>query len=343
MAVKGPGALFIGSVPLATNEVVFRTLAENHGQQLRRIPDGETGERHNFVIWQSKVFEPTPSITRAKSEYELPIVEDTNFEPKAEDVKLNPTHFDDAAIESYRVFRRLKDECVIPKETRFQVSLPTPIIVLAVWIQDNSKAVVEPLYEKLLLDAVAQIQAEIPHEELAIQWDVAAEFGMLEDLGWLFTPWFPNVQAGIIERMQRLSAVIAPDVELGYHLCYGDIMHKHFTEPKDASKLVEMANLLTKKVDHPIAWIHMPVPKDRLDREYYAPLRGLELDEKTELYLGVVHADDLEGTKKRIGVAKEVVPGLEFGFASECGLGRTPVEQIKSILEITAAVSGAVV
>lgn len=84
----------------------------------------------------------------------------------------------------------------------------------------------------------------------------------------------------------------------------------------------------------------MPVPKDRTDPEYFKPLTKLVPDlGVTELVLGLVHYDDLEGTKKRISTAGEFVES--FGIATECGMGRTPKEQLDDILSISAAVSSA--
>lgn len=57
---------------------------------------------------------------------------------------------------------------------------------------------------------------------------------------------------------------------------------------------------------------------------------------RRELYLGLVHADDMQGTLERMGAARKVI-SKDFGVATECGLGRTPVESIDNILEISAA------
>jgi hypothetical protein len=46
-----------------------------------------------------------------------------------------------------------------------------------------------------------------------------------------------------------------------------------------------MANLTSSAVQSDIHWIHMPVPKNRVDEEYYALLKGLRLQEETELFL----------------------------------------------------------
>jgi hypothetical protein len=85
--------------------------------------------------------------------------------------------------------------------------------------------------------------------------------------------------------------------------------------------MVEMANLIARAVPRTITWMHMPVPIDRTDGAFYQPLRDLQLAPETELYLGLVHAQDgVEGTLRRIEVARKYVP--KFGIASECGISR---------------------
>jgi hypothetical protein len=51
----------------------------------------------------------------------------------------------------------------------------------------------------------------------------------------------------------------------------------------------------------------------------------------TELYLGLVHPNDEEGTKRRIRAVGEAGVEMTFGVATECGLGRTPVGELDSI------------
>ena len=41
--------LIVGSVPLADAEAVFRAVAGALGERVRRIPDGETGARINWI------------------------------------------------------------------------------------------------------------------------------------------------------------------------------------------------------------------------------------------------------------------------------------------------------
>jgi hypothetical protein len=78
-----------------------------------------------------------------------------------------------------------------------------------------------------------------------------------------------------MERMKRLAAAVPDDVELGFHLCYGDLDARHFVEPANAAKMVELGNLICAAVKRPIAWLHMPVPAARDDDAFFQPLRDL--------------------------------------------------------------------
>ena len=133
-----------------------------------------------------------------------------------------------------------------------------------------------------------------------------------------------------------MSFAVPHDVELGIHLCYGDFEAKHFIEPRDAGKMVELANALAKTIDHPLAFIHMPVPVERNDDGFFKPFENMQLDGKTEVYLGLVHAKDgAEGTRKRIATASKYVP--RFGIACECGIARARrPELVRSLLAIHA-------
>lgn len=127
------------------------------------------------------------------------------------------------------------------------------------------------------------------------------------------------------------------DVELGFHLCYGDFGGKHFFDPVTARHLVEVANAIARQVAHEVDYIHLPVPLPRATPEFFAPMRQFKLSPHTEIYLGLIHAaDGVEGTKKRIALAHEYVPN--FGIATECGFARArKPDLVRELLDIRAA------
>ena len=324
----------VGSVPLANEEEVFRAASTILGDRVRRIPDGETGVRTNWIGWQTDVFARNPSLE--------PVPDTGNEYGQLVQYRLRPSAaecaiaFDnlgyaDAAIASSQTFARLKGDGTIPAATRFLVCLPTPLAPVTAFIERASQMAVESPYEAQMLAELDRICAAIPHDQLAIQWDTAVEFAIWESVGWQSD--LGDVRGGIIDRLARIGERVPPDVEMGYHLCYGDAGHKHFVQPKDAANLVTVANAVSARVTRPINWIHMPVPRERDDAPFFAPLSDLKLYPETELYLGLVHyTDGVEGARKRIAAAQRFVP--TFGVATECGFGRRPPETVASLMEI---------
>ncbi|HXN02314.1 MAG TPA: hypothetical protein VN973_10550 [Candidatus Dormibacteraeota bacterium] len=343
MSAQQPKGVHLnGSVPFDNSETVFRMISSTLGDRVRRLPDGETGVRSNWIGFQSAVFNATEQFDLVppdpKSYAPLPF-----FIPRAgvdpRQIRFGRLGYADAAKASYEKFAALKREGQIPSGVRFQVSLPTPLAPVAAFVAPAAVAAVEPAYEAALLAELDEIVAAVPHGELAIQWDAAVEFGMLEGV-WPVA--FTDVRQEILDRLVRIGNRVPADVELGYHLCYGDAGHKHFKEPADVSKLVDIANAITSAVQRPVQWISLPVPRNRTDDAYFAPLKDLKVPASTELYLGLVHiTDGTEGTQRRIEAAQRAID-RPFGVATECGLGRRPPETIPQLLRIHAEVSAPV-
>ncbi len=338
------GAHLVGSLPLADADAVFRAAAETLGDRLRTIPDGETGERTIWIQWQAGVFAEHPDLEVNP----VPEGQYAPFDQYRLRAGADPAHlrferlgYAEQAERSFARFAELQQEGAIADHVRLQVSLPTPAAPVTQVVAPDWRAAVEPAYEEALLREVDQLARALPHDRLAVQWDVAIEVGMWEGLGGLFTPWFDDVHDAIIERLARISARVPDDVALGYHLCYGDYGHEHFVQPADTANLVALANRLSEAVGRPIAWVHLPVPRERDDAAYFAPLRDLRLHPETQLHLGLVHhTDGAEGARRRIAAAQDTIE--DFGVATECGFGRRPAEQVRPLLELHRELTGPV-
>ncbi|KAH6972664.1 hypothetical protein EDB80DRAFT_757989 [Ilyonectria destructans] len=257
-----------------------------------------------------------------------------------EDMDLE-TGYDEAATESYAIFKQLRDEGFIEKNVKFQVSLPTIANVVGVLIEEDFRPLVEPVYEKALFKSLQNIQDLIPHEDLAIQIDLGMDLAYWENK--VFQPWFPDIRGHVVDYIVRMISRIDHDIDLGIHYCYGDMNHQHFTEPTSLGPITDLHHHIMMNSPRSIEWIHCPVPLSAMDRlgDYYAPLALLcpqLIQDKTKLYLGLVHPHDLEGTRARIAAAESVVQ--EFGVATECGWGRiSNREDVDSIMDICQKVS----
>ncbi|PJJ65440.1 hypothetical protein [Compostimonas suwonensis] len=347
---KPRGAHLVGSINLPDAETTFRTVSAHLGPQLRRIPDGEVGDRFYWIQFQKDYFDSTPGLSRVG---DIPVLIRDRFDARplrvdegvdASTLTFPSLGYADAAIDSYARFSALRAEGVIAPGTRFQVCLPTPAGVVGSFFVASDRAAVEPVYERALFRELGRILEAIPHDDLAIQWDTALEFGLLEGAVIRenrLTAWFDDVLGGVVERAVRQASAVPADVEVGYHLCYGDVEEHHFTEPRDAGMLADVLSGVFAASTRPISWVHLPVPIDRDDDAFFAPLDAVEWPAATEIYLGLLHHEDgTEGAGRRIATARRHVPG--FGVATECGFGRGPRERTESLLDLHAAIAAPV-
>jgi hypothetical protein len=332
------GVHLVGSVPLASAEEVFRTASAILGPRLRRVSDGETGDRTRWIHWQSSVFTRHPAFEPAEpaaSGYSAGASVRLRRDAAAAGLAFGPLGYAEVARASWACLSRLERAGEVSAGLRFQVSLPTALAPVTWFVDPRDHAAVEPAYEAAMIAEADAIAAVVPRERLAIQWDVAVEVALLEGLR---PAHFTDVAGGIVERLVRLGNAIPAGVELGYHLCYGDADHRHFREPEDLSKLVRLANGIAAGLMRPLDWIHVPVPRDRADAAYFAPLAALRLPPPARLHLGLVHrSDGAAGAWRRIRAARAFV--RDFGVGTECGLGRRPPETIPDLLKLHAEIA----
>ena len=343
------GAHLVGSINFDSAEETFRTAAEHLGDRLKRIPDGEVGERFHWIVFQADRLGAAEGLERV-GDNPIPL-RMLDMRPvklaegvRAIDLELPPLGYAEAALASYEIFAQQQEAGIIPTQTRFQVSLPTPLGVIGSFVAKEDRAEFEPVYEAALAGELETILAAIPHESLAIQWDAALEFAMLEEQvsysGERYE-WFDDVWAGTTERLARQIDRVPAAVEVGVHLCYGDVAEKHFVEPTNSEKLARVASLVAEQTKRDLTWLHLPVPIERDDSEYFAALAELEIPLETELYLGLMHREDgADGARRRIEAARAHVT-RPFGVATECGFGRAPEGTAEPLFaahrEVTAA------
>ena len=337
----------VGSVPLPDARAVFTTVSVALGPHLKSIPDGETGERLDWITWLEPVFAQHPAFEPSGETFQLHGAlqrKDRRYRLKPgariEDVRFDNIFYADNAIRSYGVFAELKRQGVIPAHVKFQVDLVPAHSVIWLYVQEDLQPAVDPKFNDAVLREIDKIAAAIPHDQLAIQFDIAsAVFARLErnqasGYGATKTEMQENFSAIVV----RLAGHVPADIDLLFHFCYGDAGHKHVVEPTDMADMVEFANRLSSRIGRPIQMIHMPVPRGRTDDAYFAPLKGLRLKQGTELCLGLVHyTDGVAGTRARLAAAKRVV--ADFSIGTECGFGRRDPATLNELLRIHAEVA----
>ncbi len=329
----------IGSIPLDSSEQVFRRLADELGPFLRCTPDGETGERSRWVYFQRQMLldHPAMEIDSTVPPYKfiqwdgkvVREIEQVRFKPGVDPATVNfETGYDRAALASWETFKALRAAGAIPKHMRFQVSLPTPQASGYLYVSGPARETYFGAYERALKSALANIVTAIPAADLSIQWDVCQEVLAFENY---FEDRPAHYKRQIFDMLGRLGDAVPAGAEMGYHLCYGSPRDEHLVQPKDAGILVEMMNGIVAAISRNVDFLHIPVPKDRTDDAFYAPLDDFKQPKGTKLYLGLLHHNDDAGDRERVEVAKRHV--TEFGLSAECGWGRTEPGRLPGLLK----------
>lgn len=336
----------VGSVPLADTKAVFETVSAALGPHLLTLPDGETGERLDWITWLEPVFGDNPAFELSDETFQLHagVAGRRRYGLKhgvsLADVKFDDLFYAEIARRSYAEFAALKGQGKIPARVKFQVDLVPAHSVIWLFVKESLQRDIDTIYNDAVLCEIDKIAASIPHDELAIQFDIAsAVFARLERAQ--ASPYGATkeeMQENFSAIVVRLAERVPVDVDLLFHFCYGDAGHRHVVEPTDMGDMVDYANRLAARLKRPITQIHMPVPRGRSDDGYFRPLSRLNIDPVTRLCLGLVHyTDGVAGTRKRIAAAKNYV--RDFSIGTECGFGRRDPKTIPELLRIHAEVA----
>jgi hypothetical protein len=337
---------FNGSVNLTDAESVMREIIARVPVGLRRIPDGETGDRGGWIFFQAHRFlkqpwlVPVQPFDPAEGDYEhMPQLRLADGVDPAT-VKWPDPGYADAYLRSYETFTALRKEGVIPAGIRFQVEYPTPLASISAYVVPEQQQTLLPAYERAMYADLDRLLAAIPRHEVAVQWDVAVEFSLLEEF---FGPMGPHAIEAIIASLARCVDAVPAEVPVGLHLCYGDWGHQHFKQPESLALQVRALNAVAEAAGRTVSFVSFTVPQYQRGESYFAPLAGLASGPDTELNFGIVPyhpAAQAPGTTadqaRLIDAALAAGPGgtREWGICTECGMGRAGREEIPVLLDL---------
>jgi hypothetical protein len=337
---------FNGSVNLADAESVMREITSRVPSGLRRVPDGETGDRGNWIFFQLQRFlqlpwlVPARALDSAHGDYEhMPRLQLADgVDP--DEVSWPDLGYAGAYLASYRTFAALRDQGVISPGVRFQVEYPTPLASIGAYFAPEQQQALLGSYERAMFADLDRLLSEIPHGDVAVQWDVAVEFGVLEQA---FAPDGAQAFDAVAAALARCVDQVPADVPAGLHLCYGDYGHQHFMQPESLALQVRVLNAVTKAAVRTVSFVSFTVPQHEREESYFAPLAELTADLGTELNFALVPyhpAEQAPGTSEAqvrlIDAALAARPAgpREWGVCTECGMGRAGRDEIPALLDL---------
>jgi hypothetical protein len=339
---------FNGSVNLPDAETVMRELSSRIPSGIRRVPDGETGERGYWIVFQVKKLAAMPEFETVSTDVfmetkeEAPTVPHLRLAPgvSADSIRWPDLGYADAYSASFDVFKQLQADGIIPAGVRFQMEYPTPVAPVGSTFVPEDVPAMTAAYESALFADLDRALATLPHDAIAVQWDIAVEFGLLEGA---FGPDsripLEYVAPGVARCIDRVPA----DVPVGLHLCYGDYGHEHFLEPESLATQVQLINAVTSAAARPLNFVAFTVPQGRSDEAYFAPLSQLQTGPDTELNFGIVpyHPADqaAAATGQQISeidaaLAASPAGAREWGISTECGMGRVNADDVPGLLDL---------
>jgi hypothetical protein len=359
--------LLVGSIARLdddwTVEDVLRRSAAALGTHVSMLPDGELGDRSQWITYIARhVYHGHPDLeTRSRHSYDdwIPKGYDDQWRfgvrAGVEEIRFDRIGYADEAKRSYEVFTRLRDEGVIPEGVRFLVAYPlTESAVRAFVNEPRDYEILWRAYNDAVRRELEDLGRSIPPEDLAIQWDLARETAMIEHVGFNFDDaGLQTVPRDPMERYLQALSELSPSVPegawLGLHVCYGSLQHEeggspdgaHYTPIRDLGTGVEMLNRGVVACGRRVDFVHMPVQLADQRDGHYAPLDDLDVGD-ARVYLGLIDVSDgLEGALARIALAR---PHLaDFGVATPCGWGRRPASQrVEDLLALDAEVAEAI-
>ena len=323
--------LLVGSLPAISTETAFREGAKYFGDLVFALPDGETGPRASWIGYEREgLLRSHPDVlTVAESASPTGLPRHFNetpvfgIRPGVTELRWECWDRIDDAIASYRVFRGLRDDGVIPAHVRFQVGLPFVVSALSAFKEDFARdfPIAAEAFEELAGREIARLLAEVPSGDLAVQWDVCHE--VLDNEGVL-----PFTGSGAWDRfataVPRLAGLIPEEVLVGYHFCYGTFPTWPMLEARDMDLVVRMANYAVAESGRRVDWLHLAGPRylRSEDERFFAPLAKLR-NADARVFLGIVlPIDGVRGVTRRYMTASHYLE--DFGVAMYCGFGRQP-------------------
>lgn len=339
---------FNGSVNLPDAGTVMEEISSRIPTGVRRMTDGETGERGYWILFQIQKFLAMPEFESVTVGQAYQTSADAPQMPQlrlaegasADTISWPNLGYADAYAESFAIFDRLQKDGTIAPNVRFQMQYPTPLASMAGTIVPEDRPAVAAAYERALFADLDQVLARLPRERCAVQWDVAVEFGLLEGaMGPGSAMPIEQVTPGLVRCVDQVPG----EVPVGLHLCYGDYGHEHFKQPESVQMQVDLVNAVISSAQRAVNWASFTVPQARSDADYFAPLRDLAAGPETELYFALVpyHPDDQpDGTTAAqiqhidTALSRSAAGRREWGICTECGMGRVAAHDVPTLLDL---------
>jgi hypothetical protein len=330
-------AHLVGSLPAPDARAAMTQALDAVRDRLMTLPDGETGERHHWIIHIVEAFREHPDLELKAdgdwSDYDkLPI-----FKERA-GRKLSGEALDFGHVaafrESFPIFKELRGD---RSELAFQVGVPGDFDMALFTFGAAGALRHRKPFTDATVNEIRAIHAE-GGADVVFQIEIPVEL--------VFIARAPGPGQGVAAKLlargvANLAKQSPMGARFGLHLCLGDMNHKALGSLVDTAPLVTLSNALAKAwpAGRPLEFIHAPFaaaeePPPTPPR-WYAPLDDLRVSPGTRFIAGFAHEDQPIEDQRFILETIERLVGAPVGISTSCGLGRrTPEAAARALARI---------
>jgi hypothetical protein len=308
------------------------------GPHLSSLPDGETGERRNWIIHIIEGFRTHPDLELTSdgkwSDYDdLPRFRVRNghrLYGAALDLGLVA-----AAEESLHSFELLRDKSQLP-DLAFQVGVPGDFDMSMFTLGPRSALRHRRAFTEASLTEIRRVNELAAAGSVVFQIEVPAELVLLARTPPAGQPALARVLGG---QIASLAKGAAPGTRFGIHLCLGDMNHRALGRMKDARPLVLLSNNVARAwpSDKRLEFVHAPFAAadspPPLHPDFYAPLAELSLPTNVRFVAGIAHEDQLLQEQRELRSLIDGYCGRTVDISTSCGLGRRSPTAARAALE----------
>lgn len=335
----GRSAHLVGSTPFENCDEAMEIALTRLPGRLRTLPDGETGERRDWIIHivESLRRHPDLEVTREGhwGDYDDTLTFRVRPGHQLRGETLDFGHVGDVEASYPRFVEQRAARGLSPAELRFQVGIPGDFDMALFTLGPRAAFLNRRPFTDATVEEIRRIHA-IAGDDVVFQLEVPAELIFVAQVPGPLQP----LAAMFLARGLRNVAKRSPrGARFGIHLCVGDMNHRALARMRDARPLVLLANAIVRAWprSRPLDFIHAPfaaaVEPPVLDPDFYAPLADLRLPASTRFIAGIVHEDrSLDEERELLSLIERHV-GRRVDVATSCGLGRRDREAALATLE----------
>ena len=327
----------VGSLPFADAGEAMQEGLQRLGETLPYVPDGETGERANYIMHLVDRLARNAALSsrevtgrlggRTARMRRFSIRRGTKFELGLGELG----YFRDWSA-SLPLFRKLREEYGRP-ELRYQLGVAPALSIAFPFFSPpiSMLRAIGPIKQALREEIGAAVQLD--PDAVVVQLDAAIEQVLIARLHARLPPAARILARSLARQLASLVADVPPAVPVGVHLCLGNPGNRRAVTPPSSRPVVLFANAIASvwPAHRPLDYLHLPIV-DSTDPGYYEPLEQLRLPSSTRLIVGTVYEDGHAANRERLRLATQSL-GFTPDIACACGMGRRSTDVGRTLLD----------